>query len=60
MTDTTSRDGNIAIYFALAYTQHQINRIVSSHIKKHLIINITSNYKTNVEQLQGRSGIRDK
>jgi hypothetical protein len=60
MTDTTSRNGNIAIHFALAYNQHQINRIVSSHIKKHLIINITSNYKTNVEQLQGRSGIRDK
>jgi hypothetical protein len=40
----------LEIYFAMADNQ-QINRIVSSHRKKHLIINIRSDYKTNVGQL---------
>jgi hypothetical protein len=50
----------LAIYFALADNQHQINRIVSSQGKKHLIVNIRSDSNTNVEQLHRRSGIRDK
>jgi hypothetical protein len=43
----------LAIYFALADNQHQINRIVSSQKKKHLIVNIRSDSKTNVEQAAG-------
>jgi hypothetical protein len=51
----------LAIYFALADNQHQINRIVGrQRKKKHLIVNIRSDSKTSVEQLQGISGIRDK
>src|SRR5919108_4447447 len=51
----------LAIYFALADNQHQINRIVGrQRKKKHLIVNIRNDSKTSVEQLQGISGIRDK
>jgi hypothetical protein len=52
----------LAIYFVLADNQHQIiSRIVvcRQRKKKHFIVNIRSDSKTNVEQLQGISGIRD-
>jgi hypothetical protein len=51
----------LAIYFAFADNQHQINRIVGrQRKKKHLIVNVRSDSKTSVEQPQGISGIRDK
>ncbi len=50
----------LAIYFALSDNQQQIDKIVSSQSAKHFTINIRSDSKTTVEQLQGVSGIRDK
>jgi hypothetical protein len=49
----------LAIYFALADNQRQIGRIASSQRKKQLIVNIRSDSKTSVEQLQGVSEVRD-
>ena len=50
----------LAIYFALSDNQQHINKIVSSQSRKHFIINIRSDSRTTVEQLQGASGIRDE
>jgi hypothetical protein len=50
----------LAIYFALSDNQQQIIKIVSSQSKNHLIVNIRSDSKTTIEQLQGISEIRDK
>jgi hypothetical protein len=53
----------LAIYFALADNQWQIKRMASNQRKKQqqqqLVINIRSDSKTSVEQLQGISEIRD-
>lgn len=49
----------LAIYFALADNQRQINMIASSQRKKQLVVNIRSDSKTSVEQLQGMSEVRD-
>jgi len=49
----------LAIYFALADNRRQICRIASDPKKKHLVVNIRSDSKTSVEQLQGKSEIRD-
>jgi hypothetical protein len=49
----------LAIYFALADNQRQIRRIANSQKKKQFIVNIRSDSKTSVEQLQGVSEIRD-
>lgn len=50
----------LAIYFALFDNQWQISRIAGSQRKnQQLVINIRSDSKTSVEQLQGISEIRD-
>ena len=49
----------LAIYFALAKNQHQISRIAKSQKKTQLVVNIRSDSKTSIEQLQGISQIRD-
>ncbi len=55
----------LAIYFALADNQWQIKRMASNQRKKQqqqqlqLVINIRSDSKTSVEQLQGISEVRD-
>jgi hypothetical protein len=49
----------LAIYFALADNQRQINRMASSQRKKQLVVNIRSDSKTSIEQLQGLSEVRD-
>ena len=49
----------LAIYFALADNQWQINRVASSQRKKQLVINVRSDSKTSVEQLQGIAEVRD-
>jgi hypothetical protein len=52
----------LAIYFALADNQWQIKRMASNQRKKQqqqLVINVRSDSKTSVEQLQGISEIRD-
>ena len=49
----------LAIYFALADNQRQIRRIADSQRRKQVVINIRSDSKTSVEQLQGISEIRD-
>lgn len=49
----------LAIYFALADNQRQIGRIANSQKKKQLVVNIRSDSKTSVEQLQGVCEVRD-
>jgi hypothetical protein len=51
----------LAIYFALADNQWQIKRMASNQTKKQqqLVINVRSDSKTSVEQLQGISEVRD-
>ncbi len=57
----------LAIYFALVENQHQIVRIAESQEKRQqwlhqqdpLVVNIRSDSKTSIEQLQGISQIRD-
>ncbi|HEX2557436.1 MAG TPA: hypothetical protein VHK86_03865 [Nitrososphaera sp.] len=49
----------LAIYFALADNQRQISRIANNQKKKQLVVNIRSDSKTSVEQLQGISEVRD-
>jgi hypothetical protein len=53
----------LAIYFALADNQWQIKKRMASNQRKkqqqQLVINIRSDSKTSVEQLQGISEIRD-
>ena len=49
----------LAIYFALVDNQRQISMLASSQKKKQVVVNIRSDSKTCVEQLQGVSKIRD-
>lgn len=49
----------LAIYFALADNHRQISRIASSQRKSQLVVNIRSDSKTSVDQLQGVSEVRD-
>ena len=49
----------LAIYFALADNQRHIRHLAEGQKKKRLVINIRSDSKTSVEQLQGISEIRD-
>jgi hypothetical protein len=49
----------LAIYFALADNQRQIRRIADNQRRKQVVINIRSDSKTSVEQLQGVSEVRD-
>jgi hypothetical protein len=54
----------LAIYFALADNQWQIKKRMASNQRKkqqqqQLVINIRSDSKTSVEQLQGISEIKD-
>ncbi len=47
----------LAIYFALADNQRQLSRIAKS--QRQLVVNIRSDSKTSIEQLQGISQVRD-
>jgi hypothetical protein len=49
----------LAIYFALADNQRHIRRAVEGSRKKKIVVNIRSDSKTSVEQLQGVSEVRD-
>src|SRR5262245_20571655 len=49
----------LAIYFALADNQRQIRLLASGQKKKRIVVNIRSDSKTCIEQLQGVSKIRD-
>jgi len=49
----------LAIYFALVDNQRQINMLASSQKKKQIVVNIRSDSKTCIEQLQGISKVRD-
>lgn len=49
----------LAIYFALADNLRHIHRLAQGQRKKRLVINIQSDSKTSVEQLQGISEVRD-
>jgi hypothetical protein len=50
----------LAIYFALVDNRREINKIAASQRKsRKLVINVRSDSKTSVEQLQGISRIRD-
>ena len=49
----------LAIYFALADNQRQISMLANSHKKKQIVVNIRSDSKTCIEQLQGMSKVRD-
>lgn len=49
----------LAIYFALADNLRHIHRFAACQRKKKLIVNIRSDSKTSVEQLQGISEVRD-
>lgn len=49
----------LAIYFALVDNQRQIRRVADGSRKKRIVVNIRSDSKTSVEQLQGISEVRD-
>jgi hypothetical protein len=49
----------LAIYFAIVKNWRQINRLASGQKKKEIIVNIRSDSKTCIEQLQGVSKVRD-
>lgn len=49
----------LAIYFALADNLRHIRRFAASQRRKNLIVNIRSDSKTSIEQLQGTSEVRD-
>jgi len=49
----------LAIYFALADNQRNIWRMAEGQRKKRVVVNIRSDSKTSVEQLQGISEVRD-
>ena len=49
----------LAIYFALADNQREIRLLTSGQKKKKIVVNIRSDSKTCIEQLQGVSKIRD-
>ena len=50
----------LAIYFALADNQRQISLLASGQKKKRIVVNIRSDSKTCIEQLQGVSKVRDE
>lgn len=49
----------LAIYFALAENQRQLSMLAKSLKKKQIVVNIRSDSKTCIEQLQGISKVRD-
>jgi hypothetical protein len=49
----------LAIYFAIVKNLRQISVLASSHRKKQIVVNIRSDSKTCIEQLQGVSKVRD-
>ncbi len=49
----------LAIYFALLDNERQIGMLVNNQKKKQIVVNIRSDSKTCIEQLQGVSKIRD-
>jgi len=49
----------LAIYFALADNQRQISKLANNQRRKQLVVNIRSDSKTCIEQLQGISKVRD-
>jgi len=49
----------LAIYFALADNQRNIRRMAEGQRKKRVVVNIRSDSKTSIEQLQGISEVRD-
>lgn len=49
----------LAIYFALADNQPQIKRLASGTDTRQIVVNIRSDSKTCIEQLQGVSKVRD-
>jgi hypothetical protein len=49
----------LAIYFALAENQRQISMLAKGQKRKQIVVNIRSDSKTCIEQLQGVSKVRD-
>jgi hypothetical protein len=49
----------LAIYFAIVKNQRQISMLASTQKKKQIVVNIRSDSKTCIEQLQGISKVRD-
>ena len=49
----------LAIYFALVDNHRQINRLARYQKKKQIVVDIRSDSKTCIEQLQGMSKVRD-
>lgn len=49
----------LAIYFAILKNQRQISMLASTQKKKQIVVNIRSDSKTCIEQLQGISKVRD-
>jgi len=49
----------LAIYFAIQKNQRQISMLASSQKRKQVVVNIRSDSKTCIEQLQGISKVRD-
>jgi hypothetical protein len=49
----------LAIYFAIVTNQRQISMLASINRKKRIVVNIRSDSKTCIEQLQGVSKVRD-
>ncbi|AFU58377.1 hypothetical protein Ngar_c14410 [Candidatus Nitrososphaera gargensis Ga9.2] len=49
----------LAIYFAIVKNQRQISMLASSQKRKQIVVNIRSDSKTCIEQLQGISKVRD-
>jgi hypothetical protein len=49
----------LAIYFALADNLRNIRMVAEGRRKKRIVVNIRSDSKTSVEQLQGISEVRD-
>jgi hypothetical protein len=49
----------LAIYFAIVKNVRQISMLASSQKKKQIVVNIRSDSKTCIEQLQGVSKVRD-
>ncbi|HEY3095144.1 MAG TPA: hypothetical protein VGJ42_05235 [Nitrososphaera sp.] len=49
----------LAIYFAIVKSQREISMVAYSYKKKQIVVNIRSDSKTCIEQLQGTSKVRD-
>jgi hypothetical protein len=49
----------LAIYFAIVKNRRQISMLANSNKSKQVVVNIRSDSKTCIEQLQGISKIRD-